>query len=52
MKEIKLNLTLEEVQYIANVIATRPYNECHLLIDKIGAQIKESVENDTDSITK
>jgi len=41
MKEFTLTFTGEELQFLANVLATRPYSEVASLIGKIDAQATE-----------
>lgn len=41
--DIKLNLTIEETNYILNVLAERPYNEVADLIMKIQQQGNEQI---------
>jgi len=42
MKENTIKLTIEEIRYILNVIASRPYGECYKLINKISEQIDDT----------
>jgi hypothetical protein len=44
MKTLKLELTLEEVQYIFNCIGDRPMKECEGIINKIRTQVAEQEE--------
>ena len=46
--DIKLNLTLEEVNYLLNVLAERPYAEVAPLIDKIKNQGDEQVDSNSE----
>lgn len=41
-----LDLTNEEIHYILNVLAQRPYMECYKLIDKISRQALEENTNE------
>lgn len=43
--DIKLNLTLEEINFVLNVLAERPYAEVAELIEKIRKQGNEQVED-------
>ena len=43
--DIKLNLNLNEVNYILNVLAERPYAEVAQLIDKIKSQGDEQANS-------
>lgn len=41
--DIKLNLTVEEINFVLNILAERPYNEVADLIMKIRQQGNEQV---------
>lgn len=43
--DIKLNLNVEEVNYILNILAERPYGEVAPLIQKIREQGNEQVKD-------
>ena len=38
MKKFSLELTEEQINYILNVVATRPFSECHTILAEIQAQ--------------
>ena len=46
--DIKLNLNLNEVNYILNVLAERPYAEVAPLIGKIKSQGNEQVDSNSE----
>jgi hypothetical protein len=43
--DIKLNLTLEEINFVLNVLAERPYGEVAPLIEKIRQQGNEQFKD-------
>lgn len=43
--DIKLNLNLDEVNYILNILAERPYAEVAPLIEKIKSQGDEQINS-------
>ena len=49
--DIKLNLNVEEVNYVLSILAERPYNEVANLIMKISNQGNNQIEN-TDKTTE
>lgn len=42
--DIKITLTVEEINFILNVLAERPYNEVAPLIEKIKQQGNEQIK--------
>jgi len=44
MKTFNFTFTKEEADYLLNVLATRPFNECHVLISNINKQAAEQAE--------
>ncbi len=44
MKKFTLEFTEEQINYILQVIATRPFTECHTLMAEIQAQASSQVE--------
>lgn len=46
--DIKLNLALDEVNYILNVLVERPYAEVAPLIDKIKQQGNEQFDKNSE----
>ena len=44
MKKFTLELTEEQVNYILNVVATRPFSECHTILADIQAQAGGQIE--------
>ena len=47
MKKFKLELTEEQINYILNVVATRPFTECHLILSEIQKQAGSQVQQTT-----
>lgn len=41
----KIELETNEVNYVLNCIANRPYNECYPIMNKIMDQVKQQSEN-------
>lgn len=44
MTELKLNLTVDEINHILNVLSKEPYNNVFLLIQKIQTQSNEQIK--------
>ena len=44
MKQFKITLTEEEINYVINVIASRPFNECHEILDNIQSQANTQLQ--------
>lgn len=44
MKNYTLELTEEQVNYILNVVAQRPFAECHTVLAEIQAQAGKQIE--------
>ena len=46
MKKFTLEFSEEEVNYILNVLAERPFKECHSLLTKIQEQASGQVQSE------
>ena len=44
MKKFKLEFTEDQINYILQAIATRPFSECHTLMAEIQAQASSQVD--------
>jgi len=44
MKKITLEFTEEQINYILNAVAQRPYSECHALLAEIQKQASTQVQ--------
>lgn len=44
MKKFTLELTEEQINYVLNVVASRPFSECHQILADIQAQAGSQIE--------
>ena len=44
MKTFNFKFTQEEADYLLNVLATRPFQECHVIISNINKQAAEQMQ--------
>ncbi len=50
MKKFTLEFTEEQINYLLQVVATRPFTECHTLMAEIQAQASKQIEPQLEEI--